>query len=228
MLNWNLNEGNTSSGGGNKINFTKFPEGVTKIRVLLADGEAPFMRWAHWMPQFSRKVTCPGNCPIDELIKVAKANGQTPPYGNSRNFSVNIWNYDTGRAEVLEEGITMIEALKDGIEEAISEYLEDNPGTKLQICDLVLKVRKKMGSTGKNTWRVTLDSVATMEENVWEAHNNRVDFAEYYKPPTHQQIRELLMVQASTKDEYLEQYNRIMGYGTKQEQEDEGLGVETE
>ena len=227
MLNWNLNEGNSNSGGGNKINLTKFPEGITKIRVLLGDGEAPFMRWAHWMPQFSRKVTCPGNCPIDELIKTAKANGVTPPYQNSRNYSVNIWNYDTNRAEVLEEGITMIEALKDGIEEAITDYLEDNPGAPVKISDLVLKVRKKMGSTGKNTWRVTLETVSEMGEEVAQALVNRVDFIEYYKAPTHEQIRELLSVQASTKDEYLSEYNRIMGYVTKQE-EDEGLGVETE
>lgn len=226
-LGWNLND-NNGGGGGNKSSFTRFPEGITRIRVLLAEGEAPFMRWAHWMPQFQRKVTCPGNCPIDELIRIAKANKQTPTYQNSRNFSLNIWNYDTNKAEILEEGITMIEALQDGIEEVIADYLEDNPGADVRVSDFVLKVRKKMGSTGKNTWRVTLDTVAPMEEEVEKAFINRVNLVEYFKKPTNEQIRELLSVSATTPDEYKEEYNRIMGYGTQNEENEEGLGVETE
>jgi len=224
-LNWNLGDTGGNGGGGNKTNFTRFPEGITKIRVLLAEGEVPFMRWAHWMPQFQRKVTCPGNCPIDELIRVAKANKQTPPYQNSRNFSLNIWNYDTNRLEILEEGITMIEALQDGIEEAIVEYMEENPESSVKVSNLVLKVRKKIGANNKATWRVTLDSVAEMEDEVMQAFINRVSLTDYFKAPTNEQIRELLAVSATTPDEYKAEYNRIMGYGTNQ---DEGLGVEIE
>src|SRR5690554_7189671 len=84
------------------------------------------MRWTHWLPQFSRKITCPGfGCPIDELIKMHKANGTQSPYGSARAFSLNIYNHDTNQHEIMEEGVTMFEVLKIAIEDAI----EENPGT---------------------------------------------------------------------------------------------------
>ena len=221
MLNWNLNDNSGNGNGGAKKNFTKFPEGITKIRVLLGEGERPFMRWTHWLPQFERKITCPGfGCPIDELIKTAKANKQTPPYQSNRAFSINIWNYDTGRLEILEEGITMIEILQD----ALMEALEDNPVA--HITDFVLKVRKKKSaSTGKNTWTITLDDVVPMNDEEKKAFDERTEFDEYFKAPTIEQVRDLLMVSATSKPEYQEHYNRIMGYAKQADEADEGLGV---
>lgn len=211
---WNLDAGGSQS---KKNSFTKFPEGVTRIRIL---DQVPFMRWTHWLPQFSRKITCPGfGCPIDELIKKAKSNGEQAPYASSRAFSLNIWNLDTQQREIMEEGVTMFEQLKNAIEDA----LEDNKGKSIN--DFVFKVRKRMGSNGRATWTVSLDSVSQMSENEILAQAESVDLAELFKAPTIEQIHELLMVQAVSKDEYVARYNEIMGYVKA---EDTDLGIETE
>jgi hypothetical protein len=217
LTGWDLNQG---TGSNKKNNFTKFPEGITRIRIL---DNVPFMRWTHWLPQFSRKITCPGfGCPIDDLIKVSKNNGTTAPYSSSRAFSLNIFNYDTNQREIMEEGVTMFEALKTAIEDAI----EDNPGTN--IGSFIFKVRKRQGASGRATWTVTVDSVnAPLSEAEIKAKDERVDLAELFKAPTIDQVHELLNVQASTREEYVERYNTIMGYN-QQNQQDEGLGLETE
>lgn len=210
---WNLDAGTN----GKKNNFTKFPEGITRIRIL---DEVPFMRWTHWLPQFSRKITCPGfGCPIDELIKQAKANGDTPPYSSSRAFGLNIFNQDTNQREIMEEGVTMFEQLKNAIEDAI----EDNPSKGIN--DFIFKVRKRMGGNGRATWTVSLDSVADFTEAEVTAKEERVELAELFKAPTIEQVQELLLVQATTRDEYVARYNEIMGYV---KQEDGNLGIETE
>ena len=210
---WNLDAG----AGQKKNNFTKFPEGITRIRIL---DSAPFMRWTHWLPQFSRKITCPGfGCQIDELIKKQKAEGATPTYGTSRAFSLNIYNHDTQQREIMEEGVTMFEQLKNAIEDAI----EDNPGKGIN--DFIFKVRKRMGGNGRATWTVSLDSVSDLTENETTAQLEKVDLAEMFKAPTIEQMQDLLLVQASSKDEYVKRYNEIMGYV---KQEDGNLGIETE
>ena len=53
MSGWDFNSNNNDK----KIEFTKFPEGVTKIRLV--DPE-PHMRWTHWLPKEKRSVNCPG------------------------------------------------------------------------------------------------------------------------------------------------------------------------
>jgi len=213
---WDLNAGVQK---GKKNNFTKFPEGITRIRIL---DTVPFMRWTHWLPQFSRKITCPGfGCPIDELIKMHKANGTQSPYGSARAFSLNIYNHDTNQHEIMEEGVTMFEVLKIAIEDAI----EENPGTT--IGSFIFKVRKRQGANGRATWTVTVDSVnEPLSEAELNALEERVDLAELFKAPTVDQVKELLAVQATSKDEYIEKYNEIMGYNQKQQ--DERLGLETE
>lgn len=213
---WDLNAGTSS---GKKNNFTKFPEGITRIRIL---DEVPFMRWTHWLPQFSRKITCPGfGCPIDELINMHKKNGTQAPYNSTRAFSLNIYNHETNQHEIMEEGVTMFDTLKTAIEDA----LEENPGTKIR--DFIFKVRKRIGANNRATWTITVHSVnEPLSEAELKALEERVDLAELFKPPTIDQINELLAVQASSKDEYIEKYNEIMGYNKKQQ--DEGLGLETE
>ena len=210
---WNLDTGT----GQKKNNFTKFPEGITRIRIL---DTAPFMRWTHWLPQFSRKITCPGfGCPSDELIKKAKSNGEPAQYASSRAFSLNIWNLDSGQREIMEEGVTMFEQLKNAIEDAV----EDNQGKTIN--DFVFKVRKRMGGNGRATWTVSLDGVSQMSENEITAQGESVDLAELFKAPTIEQVQDLLLVQAVSKDEYVARYNEIMGYV---KQEDTDLGIETE
>lgn len=236
MLDWGLNDKQAGQGEGNKRNYTKFEEGITKIRLLLDKGDKPHMRWAHWMPQFSRKVTCPGRgCPIDEMIKTQKANKITPTYGNAKSYGFNIWNYATGQHEIMEEGITMVEALQDFLAETLSDKdFIDEHGTGIAVKDLIIKVRKKKNSSGRFNWTMTLDSVSALGEKEAEALANKHDIAELTKPPTIEQVRSLLMVEATGQKEYIEEFNRIMGYA-KQEKDtsaddgnDEGLGVVVE
>lgn len=210
---WNLDAGGTTK----KNTFTKFPEGITRIRIL---DQAPFMRWTHWLPQFQRKITCPGfGCPIDELIKKAKANDTPVPYASTRAFSLNIFNHDSGQREIMEEGVTMFEQLKNAIEDAIN----DNPGKG--ISDFIFKVRKRNGSNGRATWTVSVDSVTPLTEAELTAKSECVDLMELFKAPTIEQVYELIGVVANSKDEYVARYNEIMGYV---KQEDSGLGIETE
>lgn len=219
LAGWDLNG---STGSGKKNNFTKFPEGITRIRIL---SDRPHMRWAHWMPQFQRKITCPGfGCPIDEIIKSAKANKTATPYNSTRDYSLVIYNLDKNQREIMQEGVTMFEVLKDAIEEATAEH----PGS--DISSFVFKIRKKMSSaTGKNTWTVTSEAPTPLSDEESTAKIDMPNFMQLFAPPTIDQVHELLNAPTQTKEIALENYNRIMGYTQQQEQqEDSDLGVVVE
>src|SRR6185312_12573485 len=83
-VSWDLD-----AGGGQKAEFTKFPPGTTRIRVL--DG-APHIRWTHWMQKFGRSINCPGMkvCPIDDIIDKQKANGEKATYTRGRRYAINV------------------------------------------------------------------------------------------------------------------------------------------
>lgn len=219
---WDLNAG---GGNGKKNAFTKFPEGITKIRIL---SSAPHMRWAHWMPQFSRKITCPGfGCPIDEIVKVHKQAKTTAPYNSTRDYSLVIYNHDTGQREIMQEGVTMFEVLKDAIVDAISDHNEANPGQPANISSFVFKVRKKLSvATGKNTWTVSAEPYSELSDVEQNAKTDMPDLIALFAPPTVEQVKDLLQVQASNKDEAVESYNRIMGYAQQQD-ENGDLGIVT-
>lgn len=108
-MGWEEVDGNTSN--DNKVDFTKFAEGVTHIRVL---DESPNVRWQHWMPQHGRGVNCPGkDCPICALRKSAKEAGEQSAYSMSKRFSINVLNRGTGKLEVLDQGRTFFAELND-------------------------------------------------------------------------------------------------------------------
>lgn len=232
MFNWGLEENNTQ-GEGSKRNYTKFEEGITKIRLLMGEGEKPHMRWTHWLPQFSRKITCPGRgCPIDELIKSQKMAKVTPTYSSSKSYSFNIWNYSKDQHEIMEEGITMVEALLDFLVETFTDedFVEEH-GKGKNVSDIIIKVRKKKGSSGRYNWTFSLDSVVPMDDKVQKAFENPHDLVELTKAPTIEQVQQLLMVEAQTKEAYVKAYMEIMGYAKKEEVtegNDEGLGIEVE
>lgn len=214
-MSWNFEE--TSKQGGkstNKVEFARLPEGITKIRVL---DNVPFFRWAHWMPQFSRKVTCPGTgCPVCAVNKEMRNAGKDNKYGNTRNWSLNIFNHNTGKHELLEQGITFMEELRVAME----ELKEDGK----ELTDAVLKIRNRM-SGGRSTWRIDIDSddePLTDEEK--EAINNAVDKNDYFKAPTIEQLNELLSLSAPSTDEYI----RVMFGDRKLEAESEEIGEELE
>ena len=225
MLDWGLNNGaSNGENGGGKVEFAKFPEGVTRIRLLLEQGERPFMRWAHWFPQFNRKITCAGKgCPVDEVIKKTKDAGGTPVYNSTRAYAINIWNYDTNQHEILENGITMIEGLQD----SLAEWYEDGDA-KGPIQDLVIKVRKKKNSSGKWAWSFSLEDTRTPEDFVLKAIENKVNFEEYFRAPSIEQMNQLLAVNEPTKEDYLKAYMEIMGYNKKDNSSEGSIGTEIE
>ena len=71
------------SGSSTKTEFTKLQNGVTELRFL---DEEPFVRWAHWMNNCKRNVSCIGaDCPICQSIKIAKWSDRTS-FSRRRTF----------------------------------------------------------------------------------------------------------------------------------------------
>ena len=86
----------------NKTEFTKLQNGITEVRFLDAE---PFVRWAHWLANAKRNISCIGQgCPVCEAIKTARATGTKTPYNSNRKFAMHVYNYTTGRVEILEQG----------------------------------------------------------------------------------------------------------------------------
>lgn len=192
-MSWDLNEGLNNTGGGGKKEFCKFPNGVTRIRVL---DDVPHLRWSHWMPQFERSITCPGKgCPIDALNKNAKAQGMDYVYDQSRKWSLNVYNHETERLEIMEQGVTFMEDLKT----VLTDLKEEGKDLK----DVILKVRRRMGENKKTTWRIDIDSEVPMNDEEKKAMAERTDFKEYFKAPTVDQVRQLLAVTGNFKDEFV-------------------------
>lgn len=177
---WDLTAGSGSD--KKKAEFANFPEGITRIRVI---GNAPFMRWTHWWPTAKRSINCPGReCPICEIRHAQKANKQDYSHNMARRFSINVWNFETTRAEILEQGVGFFEQLKEMKEEA------EKQGGVLQ--DYMLKVKRKGKTQADTNYRVDLldaDSAVVAEV---KAKGEQVDHAEYFKPHTPEQILALL------------------------------------
>ncbi len=209
---WDLDGG--GQGGGNKKNFTKFQPGITKVRVL---DEAPYARWTHWLPQFQRSITCPGfGCPIDVIIKEQKAQGvKRPTYSNQLKFALNVYNQDTKRLEIMDEGK---EFMKD-----VKYIMEDLKGKNKQLSDVVLKIRMEIDSAGKRSYRIDIDSESPMSEVESKALSERTNFAEYLAKPTMEQVQQLLEVTENHKDEFV----RIT-LGEQNTEDEETIEVEVE
>lgn len=193
MSNWDFgNTPDTDKQSDNKKNFTKFPAGNNFIRVLDAE---PHMKWIHWMPQFGRSIVCPGNCPIDAIRKKEKAAGVDPTYSMQRKFAMNVYNHGTQRLEIMDEGITFMEDLRD-----IREDLLDQ-GKNL--CDAVLKVKRRV-TDGKTSYRIDIDRIEPLSDAENEAFQQRTDLKEYFKPHTVEQIQRMLEVTENHKEKFIE------------------------
>lgn len=174
MTGWDLD-----GGGGSKSEFTKFPVGATRIRIL--DG-APHIRWTHWMPKHNRSINCPGMkvCPIDDIIEKQKANGEKPTYNRGRRYAINVFNYETNRVEIMEQGKTFFEDLK-----LIMQDLDEENKT---LSDVILRVRRT--GTGKDDTKYRIDVQGDAEGN--PPVEGVTDLNEYFKPHTVEQITRIL------------------------------------
>lgn len=177
----------TGGGSGKKAEFTKFPAGITRIRVL---DDAPHVRWTHWLQQHKRSINCPGKgCPICEVRRQQKANKEPYTYAMQRRFSMNIYNIETNRVEIMEQGIGFFEDLRD----IMSDIQED--GKKLN--DAILKVRRR--GTGKDDTSYRIDKEEIEPLSVDEAiklKEDVTDLNEYFKPHTNEQILRIISGEA--------------------------------
>lgn len=172
MSDWNFDTNSSNTGG--KAEFTKFGVGVTRIRVL---DDAPMVRWTHWLPAHKRSVNCPGKgCPICEIRRQQKANGEPYTYAMGRRYAMNIFNLDTGKVEIMEQGVGFFEDLRDVKEDAESK------GHTLR--DVTVKVKRRGLGKDDTSYRLDLDEVEPTDE-VFEGV---IELKEYFKPHTPEQV----------------------------------------
>lgn len=180
--------------GQDKTDFTKFPVGVTRIRVL---SPAPHQRFTHWMQQFQRSVTCPGRgCPIDVLRKKQKDAGVDQTYNFSKKYAFNVYNLETGKVEVMEQGIRFVTDLKDVMSDLSSE------GKDLH--EVVLKVRRRGTGSEDTSYRIDVDNEDPMSSKEKKMFDEQLDLAEYFTPHTPEQINALLAVSENFKEAWIE------------------------
>lgn len=174
-------------GSSKKAEFTKFPVGITRIRVL---DNAPDVRWTHFLNQFKRSVNCPGKgCPICEIRKNQKANKEPITYAMGRRFAVNVFNLETGKTEICEQGVGFFEDLRD-----LKDELEDK-GKKLS--DAIIKVKRRGTGKDDTSYRLDIDSISPLSEDELAKYDeDKVVLGEYFKPHTNEQILRLVKGEA--------------------------------
>lgn len=192
-----LREGNTPQ---NKTEFTKLTNGVTELRFL---DDEPFVRWAHWIPNAKRNVSCIGaGCPVCESIKASKEAKTKPVYNSNRKFAMHVYNVTTGRTEILEQGknfFTQLHALHEEMGN-IKTY----------------NIKVKTQNAGSTEVIHTLMPCAPSElpENIKDECKNLKAFDEVFKKATREQLLELMA--GKSPDEV---------FGKKEETEDEKIGL---
>lgn len=194
MQGWDL-DAKPQQDGGDKVGYTSFPEGITRIRIV---DNAPYMRWTHWMEKYRRSVTCPGKgCPICEIRKREKANGiKSQSYSVTKRFTIHIINRETGNLEIMEQGKTFFEDVKLLISDLQKE------GKQLNEADL--KIRRTGMEKDNTRYRVDLDEKYPLSDADKELMERRIDFREYYKPQTPAQIMQLIEFQPTQEKKALD------------------------
>lgn len=171
-----------STGSGNKVEFTRFPEGLVVVRLV---DTVPNMRWTHWINSARASVNCPGKgCPICNIRKQQKANKE-PQSPMGRRLSLQVINRNTGKLEILEQGITFFEDLKIVLQMAVEQ--------DLQIDGVDLNIRRKGLGKDDTSYRIDLGEKYPMtEEDLKLIEENKIELNEYFKPNTPEQIVRIL------------------------------------
>jgi hypothetical protein len=184
QFSWDVDSNTGGTGGGDKANFAKFPEGITKIRVI---DEAPYQRWTHFMKKFKRSINCPGKgCPICEIRRAEKQNKMPYSHALAKRFALNIINRETNRVEIMEQGKTFIQDLVD----LMGDLREDGGKTLL---DADIKVRRRGLGQDDTTYRLDIDTTSPLSDIDKDLiDNKRIKLDEYFKPHTPEQILRLL------------------------------------
>lgn len=170
-------------GGSSKVEFTKFSEGLTKIRLV---DTVPHMRWIHWMSQHRKGVNCPGKgCPICEIRNQQKKNDETPTYNMAKRLSLQVINRNNGRLEMMEQGVTFFEDLKMVLLMAVEKNLDIN--------GVDLMVRRKGTGKDDTTYRIDLgEEYPLTDEDKKLIEEKAVVLDEYFAENTVEQLTRLL------------------------------------
>ena len=111
----------------------------------------------------------------------------------TRRFSIWVINRETGKLEVLEQGVTFFEDLRD-----IMEELADDGKT---LRDVDLKIRRK-GEKTNTTYRISVDTENPLSESDEKLMEEMFDLSEYFRPSTLEQA--MAIVNGSTWEEVME------------------------
>lgn len=189
------NEGQTE---GKKNEFTRFPEGDTFITII---DDEPVIRWTHWFPKHKRAFNCPGRgCLICDIRAKQKEAGEQYSYSSAKRFAINIWNHNTNRLEIMEQGQGFFEDLKD----LRIDLIENNK----VFADVKLRVRRRGLGQFDTSYRIDISDDIEFTDKQMEEIKERINLAEYYKPNTNEQAQRLL--NGETWDEVM--------YGDEREQ----------
>lgn len=178
-MSWDLKKDSKS---GSKMEFTKFPVGVTHIRVL---DKEPHIRWIHWIQSAMRSANCPGKgCPICEIRAKQKENGEEQTYNMARRYAVQVLNRDTNQLEIMEQGITFFEDLRDLLSE-----LEDSGKT---LGDVDLKVKRRGKGKDDTSYRIDIHDEYELTEDDQKLMKDMVDLKEFFMPHTIEQLTRVI------------------------------------
>lgn len=191
-MGWNFDSNDNSS--SKKADFTKFPEGITRVRVV---GLEPHVRWVHWINSLRKSVNCPSvKCAICDVRKRQKQNGETETYGMSRRLAIWVLNRETNKLEILEQGVTFFEELRD-----IMEELSDDGKS---LIDVDIKVKRK-GNDKSTSYRITVDEEYPLSEADIKLTEDMFELGEYFRPTTYEQT--LAVVNGASWDEIINMNN---------------------
>ena len=167
-----------SQGGSGKTEFTKLQNGITELRFLDAE---PFVRWAHWIAQAKRNVSCIGaECPVCDAIKASKQAGMKPQFTSNRKFAMHVLNLTTGNVEVLEQGKVFFTQLH-----ALHEEIGD-------IRNYNVKVKTQNAGSTDVTYTLLPCSPNELNDEQKELCKDLKPFEEVFKKPTKDQVVQLM------------------------------------
>lgn len=181
-MSWDFD--NNQGGNTKSAEFTKFPEGITEVRVLGNDA-VPHERWTHWLPKQNKSVNCPGKgCPICEIRKNQKANKEPYSYSMQRRFALEVYNKNTERVEIMEQGITFFTDLRE-----VRAMLAEEGKT---FDDAYIKVRRRGTGKDNTSYRLDIGDTVELTNEEKKAIEEKMDLNEYFKPHTIEQITRLV------------------------------------
>ena len=174
MMSWDFDKTDD-----NKVEFTKFPEGVTTIRVV---DTVPHVRWTHWMPKNMRSITCPGfkTCPICEIRQAQKANGEQYTHNMGRRLAIQIINRNTGKLEIMEQGVTVFNDLKD--------LMEDLAEKNKKLIDVDISVRRRGMGKDSTSYRLDIGEESILSPADVKLLDEKLDLKEFFVEHTPEQI----------------------------------------